>query len=239
MGEALVRFDMGAYPEPANPAPYEVLRTGDIVLAHQRTSHQDKLYHPSYTHAALYMGAGPDGAPLLFEAVSEDNATSLGPVAAVPIEKSLAWRDADRVDVFRVNGGLAREDRNRIVAWSSAQAARGLPFASTADFGDIYRMWLMWDSKHDKPRDKGEFQRLIAGLRERLLASDAYDCATLVWHAYRDNTAAHIDLANPNRIAWGGATEGESQHLAAALQQFLILPDSFALSGKLSLVTGN
>jgi len=124
------------------------------------------------------------------------------------------------------------------VAWARRTAARGLPFQEAGNFGDIYRAWLLWDPKRDRPRDAAEFQHLLDGLRRRLLATDAYDCATLVWHAYRDNTAGHIDLASPNRIAWGGAAERESKRLVAALQPLLILPDSFALSGKLGRVTG-
>ncbi len=69
-------------------------------------------------------------------------------------------------------------------------------------------------------------------------ATDAYDCATLVWHAYLDNTAGHVDLASPNNVVWGGAAQRESKRLAAAIQPLVILPDSFALSGKLRQVTG-
>jgi len=178
-----------------------------------------------------------NGTPLLLEAVSEDEATARGPVAAVPIEESLAWREADRVDVFRLATGLASEDRTRIVAWARRTAARGLPFRD-AEFGDIYRAWLLWDPKNDRPRDAAEFERLIGELRARLQASDAYDCATLVWHAYLDNTAAHIDLASPNRVKWGGAIERESKRLAAVLQPVIVLPDSLSLSGKLRRVAG-
>lgn len=237
-GESTANVDMGDSPAPQSTAPYESLQTGDVILAHDRNSPQDALYRPLYTHSALYMGSDADGAPLLLEAVSEDNALAPGPVAAVPIEQSLAWRKADRVDAFRLASGLTSEDRIRIVAWARSTAARGLPFRDAADFGDIYRAWLLWDPKRDRPRDAAEFQRLLDGLRQRLLATDAYDCATLVWHAYRDNTAGRIDLASPNRLAWGGAAERESKRLMAALQPFLILPDSFALSGKLRRVTG-
>jgi hypothetical protein len=237
-GEAAAYVDIGAYPAPKIPAPYELLQTGDVILAHDRDSQQDALYRPTYTHSALYMGPGPDGAPLLLEAVSEDNASALGPVAAVPIEQSLAWREADRVDAFRLATGLTNEDRIHIVSWARRTADRGLPFLVAADFGDIYRAWLLWDTKSDRPHDAAEFQRVLDGLRERLLALDAYDCATLVWHAYRDNTAGRIDLASPNRIAWGGAAEQASTRFVNALKPLLILPDSFALSGKLRRVTG-
>ena len=43
----------------------------------------------------------------------------------------------------------------------------------------------------------------------------------------------HIDLCSPNNIAFAGAVEQESKRLFAALRPLLILPDSFALSGKL------
>jgi hypothetical protein len=236
--ESTAYVDIGAYPVPKIPAPYELLQTGDVILAHDRDSQQDSLYRPTYTHSALYMGPGPDGAPLLLEAVSEDNAPALGPVAAVPIEESLAWREADRVDAFRLATGLTNEDRIHIVSWARRTAARGLPFRGAADFGDIYRAWLLWDTKSDRPSDAAEFQSLLEAFRERLLALDAYDCATLVWHAYRDNTAGQIDIASPNRIVWGGAAGQVSTRFANALKPLLILPDSFALSGKLRQVTG-
>jgi len=236
-GEAVAHLEIGAYPAPKSPAPYELLQTGDVILAHGRDSQQDALYQPVYTHCALYVGPDADGTPLLLEAVSEDEATARGPVAAVPIDESLAWREADRVDVFRLATGLASEDRTRIVAWARRTAARGLPFRD-AEFGDIYRAWLLWDPKNDRPRDAAEFERLIGELRARLQASDAYDCATLVWHAYLDNTAAHIDLASPNRVKWGGAIERESKRLAAVLQPVIVLPDSLSLSGKLRRVAG-
>ncbi len=236
--EATAQVEIGAYDAPPANAVYEWLQTGDVILAHDRSSQQDALYRPVYTHAALYIGAGADGAPLLLEAVSEDNASPRGPVAAVPIEESLGWRAADRVDAFRLAAGLADADRGRIVAWARAIAARGLPFRATGDFGDIYRAWLLWDPKTDRPRDAAEFQRMLDAMRERLTASDSFDCATLVWRAYRDNTAAHIDLGSPNNIAFAGAVEQESKRLFAALRPLLILPDSFALSGKLRQVTG-
>jgi hypothetical protein len=236
--EAAARVDVGAHAAPPSAAPYEWLQTGDVILAHDRNSQQDALYRPVYTHAALYMGPAADGAPLLLEAVSEDNATSFGPVAAVPFESSIAFREADRVEAFRLAAGLSNGDRTRIVTWARATAARGLPFRATGDFGDIYRAWLLWDPKTDSPRDAAEFERMLDALRERLTATDSYDCATLVWRAYRDNTAAHIDLATPNRIALGGAIESESKRLVALLRPLLILPDSFALSGKLRRVTG-
>ena len=235
--ELEAQVEIGAYSPPQIPAPYELLQTGDVILAHDRNSQQDALYHPTYTHSALYMGPDADGAPLLLEAVSEDNASALGPVAAVPIEQSLAWREADRVDAFRLVTELTSDDRIHIVSWARRIATRGLPFLAAGDFGDLYRAWLLWDTKTDRPRDAAEFRLLLDSLHERLLASDAYDCATLVWHAYRDNTAERIDLASPNRIVWGGAAERVSARFADALKPVLILPDSFALSGKLRRVT--
>jgi hypothetical protein len=235
--EAAVRIEVAACAAPKSPAPYELLRTGDVILAHDRDSQQDALYQPVYTHAAIYIGPDPDGAPRLLEAVTEDLATPRGPIAAVPIEESLAWRIADRVDVFRLPGDLAPDDRARIVEWARRTANRGLPFR-TSEFGDIYRAWLLWDPKTDKPRDAAEFDRLIEDLRARLQATDAYDCATLVWHAYLDNTAGRIDLANPNRVTWAGAMKNESRRFEAILHPLVIVPDSFALSGKLRRVTG-
>jgi hypothetical protein len=230
--EASFHIEMAAAATPQSPGRFELLQTGDVILAHDRNSQQDALYQPVYTHAALYIGPDAEGAPLLLEAVSEDNATPRGPVSALPIEESLAWREADRVDIFRLAAGLSNKDRLRVAQWARRTAARGLPFR-TAEFGDLYRLWLLWDPKTDKPRDSGEFQQLLGEMRGRLESADAYDCATLVWHAYRDNTAEDIDLASPNRVKFGGAAQRESERLAALLRPLLILPDSFALSGKL------
>lgn len=230
--ESVAHVEIAAHPAPKSPAPYEWLQAGDVILAHDLNSQQDALYRPVYTHSALYMGPDADGAPLLLEAVSEDNATSRGPVAAVPIEESLGWRDADRVDAFRLASGLTSQDRTRIVSWARRTAARGLPFRA-GEFGDLYRAWMLWDPRNDRPRDAAEFQRLLEELRQRLKDSDSYDCATLVWHAYLDNTAQHIDLASPNRVDWGGAAQRESKRLAEVLHPLVILPDSFSLSGKL------
>jgi hypothetical protein len=235
--ESIVRVEMGAYAAPRSPAPYELLQTGDVILAHDHNSWQDALYQPVYTHSALYIGPDAEGAPRLLEAVTEDDASPGGPVGAVVVEQSLAWRKADRVDVFRLNGGLRSEDRIKIVDWARRTAARGLPF-STSEFGDVYRAWMLWDPKGDRPRDAAEFERLMAELRARLQASDAYDCATLVWHAYLDNTTHHIDVASPNRVTWGGAMKNASERFAAVLHPLAILPDSFALSGKLRRVGG-
>jgi hypothetical protein len=211
------------------------MQTGDVILAHDRNSPQDALYQPVYTHAALYIGPDADGNPQLLEAVTEDIATSRGPVAVVPIQESLVWRNGERVDIFRLAGGLDSHDRARILEWARRTAARGLPFR-TAELGDIYRAWLLWDPDTDNPRDADEFASIVDELRGRLQTSDAYDCATLVWHAYLDNTAQHIDLANPNRVAWGGAMKNESQRFQAILHPLIVLPDSFALSGKLQRV---
>jgi hypothetical protein len=207
--EASVHIEIAGARTPQSPGRFELLQTGDVILAHDQNSQQHALYQPVYTHAALYIGPDAEGAPLLLEAVSEDNATPRGPVAELPIEESLAWRDADRVDIFRLAAGLSTEDRLRVVQWARRTAARGLPFR-TAEFGDLYRLWLLWDPKADKPRDAGEFQQLLGEMRTRLEAAGAYDCATLVWHAYRDNTAEHIDLASPNRVKFGGDDGGRS-----------------------------
>jgi hypothetical protein len=235
--ESTVRVEIGAYAAPQSPAPYELLQTGDVILAHDHNSQQDALYQPVYTHSALYIGPDAEGAPRLLEAVTEDDASAQGPVAAVGIEQSLAWRKADRVDVYRLDRGLGKEDRIQIVEWARRTAARGLPFRAS-EFGDVYRAWLLWDPRSDRPRDAAEFESLTAELRARLHSSDAYDCATLVWHAYLDNTAGHIDVANPNRVMWGGVMKDTSKRFTAILRPLTILPDSFSLSGKLRRVGG-
>jgi hypothetical protein len=234
-GESRIHIEVAAGAAPRTPAPYHAMQTGDVILAHDVNSPQDALYQPLYTHSALYIGPDGDGNPQVLEAVTEDIATSRGPVAAVPIQESLVWRNGDRVDIFRLAGKLESGDRARILAWARRTATRGLAFRTT-ELGDIYRAWLLWDPNADKPRDADEFASIVGELRGRLQTSDAYDCATLVWHAYLDNTAQHIDLASPNRVVLGGAMKNESQRLQAILQPLIVLPDSFALSGKLQRV---
>jgi len=234
-GECKVHIEVAAGAAPRTPAPYESMQTADVILAHDRNSQQDALYQPVYTHAALYIGPDADGNPQLLEAVPEDLATPRGPIAAVPIQESVVWSEAERLDIFRLTGGLESGDRARIVEWARRTAARGLPFR-TAELGDIYRAWLLWDPHTDKPREPDEFASIVDELRHRLQTPDSYDCATLVWHAYLDNTAAHIDLAKPNRATWRGAAGSESERFRAILQPLIILPDSLALSGKLQQV---
>ncbi len=226
----------GAHPAPPPNAPFEQMHAADIILAHSRESQQDAIYKPIYTHSALYVGAGSDGAARVVEAVAEEDATPRGPVAAVPVEESLAFRYGERIDLFRLKNGLAAGDRTRIVAWARRLASQGLLFWTNQDFGDVYRAWLLWDQKTDRPRDEEAFQQLIHAMRARLEATDAFDCATLVWHAYRDNTAGHIDLATPNRVQWGGVAKSAPPRLAEILRPWLIVPDTFALSGKLEQV---
>jgi hypothetical protein len=231
-GKFSIQLEIAANAAPSTSAPYESMQTGDVILAHDRNSQQDALYQPVYTHAALYVGPDGEGNPQLLEAVPEDIATRRGPIAIVPIQESVVWLEADRLDIFRPTGGLQRGDRARIVDWARRTAARGLPFR-TNELGDLYRAWLLWDPVADKPRDEEEFASIVNELRDRLQASDSYDCATLVWHAYLDNTSQHIDLAAPNRVTWRGAAVNESPRFRDILHPLVILPDSFALSGKL------
>jgi len=233
-----VTLTIGAYPPPPAGAPFEQMRAADIILAHSHESQQYAIYEPIYTHSALYIGPAPNGAARILEAVAEEYATARGPVAAVPIEESFAFRYAARIDLFRLKAALHAADRARIVAWSRRVASQGLPFWTNQDFGDVYRAWLLWDPRTDQPRDAEAFRQLIHAMRARLEATNAFDCATLVWHAYRDNTEERIDLAAPNRVQWGGVAKSAPPRLVETLRPWLIVPDSFALSGKLEQVRG-
>ena len=234
-GCAPVKFaaTIADFPAPPSNSPFEHMRPADIVLAHTRNSRQDAIYKPTYTHSALYIGAGSDGAALVLEAVNEHEAGADGPVAAVPIEQTLAFRYGDRIDLFRPKDELGAADRERILAWSRRTAAKGLPFLADEAFGDAYRIWLLWDQAADKPRDAAEVASIAQTMRQRLESTNAFDCATLIWHAYRDNTAAHIDLAHPSRAEWGGLARTLPPHLVKTLEPLLIAPDSFAASEKL------
>ena len=234
-GCAPVKFaaTIADFPPPPPHAPFQQMHPADVILAHTRNSRQDAIYKPTYTHSALYLGAGPDGAALVFEAVNEQEAGPNGPIAAVPIEQTLAFRYGDRIDLFRMRKDLSAPDRDRILAWSRHTATKGLPFLADEAFGDAYRIWLLWDQNADQPRDPAEVARIANTMRERLESTSAFDCATLIWHAYRDNTAAHIDLVHPSRAEWGGLVKSLPPHLVETLAPLLIAPDSFAAGEKL------
>ena len=225
-----------AQPSPPANAPFELMRAADVILAHNRESAQDAIYTPTYTHSALYIGSAPNGAARILEAVAEQDATSRGPVAGVPIEDSLAFRFGDRIDLFRATPAISAGDRSRMVAWSRRIAAQGLPFWSNQDFGDVYRAFLLWDAAAGRPRDSAAFDELLRAMHQRMDSTSAFDCATLVWHAYRDNTATHFDPASPNLVQFGGVAQAVPAALAAILRPWIIVPDSFALSGKLEQV---
>ena len=229
-----IRFRTQAPPPPSCPAHYENLQPADIVLVHTRDSNQSQLYSPTYTHAALYLGPRADGVPLIAEAVTGEQAASNDPVGAVPLSESLGWRNADRVAIFRPNPPLTPAERARAIAWTRETTARGLPFWSvTEDFGLLFRVWLMWDPRLDAPRDPRGFEHVLEALRARKLALDRFDCATLVWRAYWEATHGRVDLSVPNRVAFGGVGATMSARFLARLRPNFLLPDTFALNGKL------
>ena len=176
---AMVHFRMQPGDPPSCPAHYEKLQPADIILVHTRDSNQNRLYAPTYTHAALYLGPRSDGIPLVAEAVTGEQAASNDPVGAVPLRESLGWRNGDRVDIFRLTSPLTPAERDRALAWTRDIAARSLPYWSvTEDFGLLFRAWLMWDPRLDAPRDPHGFNRVLNALRARKLATDRFDCAT-------------------------------------------------------------
>lgn len=220
---------------PLAAARWDLLREGDIILSHDAHSPQNALYAPVYTHAALYLGAGAGGAAEIAEAVSEESADGLGEVRSVPIEESLAWRTAQKIDLLRVNGGLGPRDRESILRFAKGLVNRELKFWSASDdFGAVYSMWLQWDPQHDRPLNPVRFQKALDGLRARKFSDQRFNCTTLVWRSYWEGSQGQIDLAAPNRMTLGGqfAHAFTPAFLGRVLPDFLT-PDSLYRSGKL------
>ena len=190
---------------PLAAARWDLLREGDIILSRSGESPQIMLYQPRYTHAALYLGAGSDGAAAVAEAVSEETAEGLGEVRSVPIEQTLAFHATQKVDFFRLKGGLNPQEREAILRFAGGTVNRGLKFwTASDDFGAIYNVWLQWDQQHDRPFNEAAFKKALDGLRSRMFSDQRFNCTTLVWRAYWEGSKGRIDLADPNRMGLGG-----------------------------------
>jgi hypothetical protein len=175
---------------------------------------------------------------VILEPVTREDSGSYGVIAVVAIEENFAWRLAE-TGLYRLKGGFQPGERDRLLAWGRTAAKRQAPFWSVSrDFGAIYRTWLMWDFKQDRPRNPAEFETQIAALGARMNATDSFDCVTLIWHGYREATGLRVDLATPNRTTFSGAGRSITPRFVAAVKPVLIVPDTFALNGKLALVAG-
>jgi hypothetical protein len=217
---------------------YENLREGDILLSRNSSSVQVTIYDPRYTHAGLYLGPDPDGTPVILEPVGNEASASYGVIAAVPIEENLSWTCTE-TGVYRLPGGFRPGERDRLLVWGRTIAKRGLPFWSVSrDFGSFYRLWLMWDFEKDRPRDPAEFDAQIADLRARMNATDRLDCVALVWQAYQAGTERRVDLGTPNQTTFAGLGHSMTPRFLARVKTIVIVPDTFALNGKLALVAG-
>ena len=226
---------------PRAEAPWELLRQGDVVLSGSEASIQRSLYNPRYTHAATYLGPGPDGAALLAEAVSEELAAGLGEIRAVPIEQSLPWRGADAIDIFRLKEGLPPAEREQLIGFVRGRVNRGLRFWSTGEeFAALYNVWLQWDQRRDRPLQEGRFRAALDRLQAHKFSLDRFNCATLVWRAYREASNGRVDLSDPNRMEFGGrlATAFTPAFLERVRPYFLG-PDALYLSGRLERVTAS
>ena len=224
---------------PRTAGPWDRLREGDVILSRSAESIQTALYEPRYTHAALYLGPGPDGAALLAEAVNEESAGGLGEVRAVPIEQTLEWREAQSIDIFRLRGGLSSPDREAVLAFARGVVSRGLKFWTTGEeFAALYAVWLQWDQHRDRPVHAARFQQALNRLQTHKFSMEKFNCATFIWRAYWEGSQERIDLGDPNRMKFGG-------RLAAAftpafldrVRPYFLGPDSLYLSGRLEQVT--
>jgi hypothetical protein len=223
---------------PLVPGLYENLHEGDILLSRNPSSVQVTIYSPRYTHAGLYLGPDRDGTPVVLEPVANEGSASYGVIAAVPIEENLSWTCIE-TGLYRLQGGFRPGERDRLLAWGRTIAKRALPFWSVGrDFGALYRTWLMWDFEKDRPRNPSEFESQIAELRARMTATDSFDCVMLVWQIYREGTKGRVDLGTPNRMTLAGAGRPITPRFLDAVRPVVIVPDTFALNGKLALVAG-
>jgi hypothetical protein len=222
---------------PLVPGLYENLREGDILLSRDSRSVQLPLYNPRYTHAGIYLGPDPDGTPVILEPVANEGSGSYGVTAAVPVEESLSWTCIE-VGLYRLKGGFRLGERDRLLAWGRTVARREASFWTVSNFGSFYRLWLMWDFQHDRSRNQAEFEAQIAALRARMNAADRLDCVALVWQAYLAATGGRVDLATPNQVDFQGFGSFITPRFLARVRPVVIVPDTFALNGKLALVVG-
>jgi hypothetical protein len=230
---------------PAGPSratePWNLLQEGDVILSESADSSQKFLYNPRYTHAALYLGAGSSGVALVAEAVSEELAQGLGEIRAVPIERTLAWREATSVDIFRLKGGLSPTERDAVLDFARGAASRDLKFWTAAEeTAALYTVWLRWDVQRDRPLDAVLFQQALDRLRTGKFSLERFNCATLVWRAFLEGSKGRIDFSDPNRIEFGGqlATAFTAAFLER-LRPYFFGPDSLFRSGKLDRVAAS
>jgi len=227
----------GGHDAPLVAGLYENLREGDILLSQDFGSVQLPLYNPRYTHAGIYLGPDPDGTPVILEPVANEGSGSYGVTAAVPIEESLSWTSIE-VGLYRLKGGFRLGERDRLLAWGRTVAKRQASYWSVSNFGSFYRLWLMWDFQQDRPRNPAEFEAQIAALRARMNATDRLDCVALVWQAYLAATRGRVDLAMPNQVKFQGFGSFITPRFLDRVRPVVIVPDTFALNGKLALVVG-
>lgn len=226
-------------PAPIRGAPYELLQTADILLSHTPGSEQEELDAARYTHAALYLGPDAEGTPMVAEAVTMERTAAGNPLGALPLERTLIWRGGAAVDIYRLRDPLPFAQRDRIAEWARRRVTEDSAFWSvTEDFGALFRAWLLWDQQRDQPRDKAEFNRTLEKMAALKVSPDRLNCSTLVWQAYWQATKRHIDLSIPNRVTFGGLSGRMSTRFLNRLRPYLVLPDTFALTGKLYKVNG-
>jgi len=215
--------------------PWERMRPGDVVLSHSIGSEQADLYDAEFTHAAIYDGPSWEGAPLIAEAVTAEDAQGLGEVRTVPIEQSMAFRRGQRVAICRPVSPLRPRERRALLDFLGSVVNRGLKYWGTAeDFSYLYAAWMLWDQRADRPRDEARFARIVQVMESRKLATDRFTCATLVWRAYWAATEGNLDLASPNRAGIGGRLAGAFKPgFLRRVSPYYITPDSLYRSGKL------
>lgn len=219
----------------ASPVHWEALQPGDILLSHSIGSEQGTLYDATFTHAAIYMGAGTDGTPHFAEAVIAADAQGLGEVRSVPIEDSLVYTRGQRVAIYRPAMPLSPSQMEATLSFLRTAVRSGARYWNAdEDFSLMYEAWTLWNPKAAAPANTRKFRHVLDQMRDRKFSTERFTCASLVWRAYWTGTGGQLDLAAPNRASIGGRLgNAVSAEFLARVAPYYVSPDSLMLSGKL------
>ena len=220
---------------------FEKMRTADAILAFDPSSAQVYAYGPNYSHTALYLGGDPNGAPLIAEAVTPDEAGAFGQVRTVTLEQSTVYTTDWRADVYR-RGDLSAAERAAVAAWAAGVTAQGLPYFNVSYdlVGPFGIAAALWDFNRHVPINTVRFNSVLAVyINNEKIRTDKFICSTLVWRSIFEGTGHRVDVSLPNNIAVSPQSflgRWSDPAFINALRPYFVFPDTIALSGKLGLV---